>query len=564
MREAIAGRFVGSKVQRVEDPRLLTGAGRYVDDIVVPDMLHAAFARSPHPHALIRSIDADAARRLPGVMAVFTGADIANLTNPFIGLLPLPSLYNPVHYALATDRVRLVGDPVAMVVATSRSVAEDAAELVTVDYEPLEPIATIDQALDPRRPPIWPGARGNVMFEATDEYGDLDHTFRTADRVITERFVQHRHANQPMETRGCIAEIDRASNALVYHAGTQNPQMLKWCLGLLTKRQTTWHSLVDLVRQRERLQRLAKTAVAFGRETRAQAASKPAPPPPPLMLPQPTSRTAMVGPFVREPSRLVHMTRSFVGLLAKDPATLPRVTSQDIGGAFGAKTLVTPEDVAVVAAAIAMGRSIKWIEDRNEHLVVGAQARDERMDVDAAFTADGTLLGLRAHLTMDQGAYPGFPIGAAMFTRIIKTMMPGPYRFPAFRFDATVIASNKATYVAYRGPWAVETWVRERLFDVAARGLGVGRDEIRLRNMVPPGELPAKMITGPTLDVRMSARRTLEEALVHADFESWTARQAEARAQGKILGLGFSTFIEAAPGPPDFGAYVLGGGMGAR
>ena len=125
---------------------------------------------------------------------------------------------------------------------------------------------------------------------------------------------------------------------------------------------------------------------------------------------------------------------------------MPRVTAQDIGGAFGAKTMVSPEDVAVVAAAIAMGRSIKWIEDRNEHLVVGAQARDERMDVDAAFTADGTLLGLRAHLAMDQGAYPGFPIGAAMFTRIIKTMMPGPYRFPAFRFDATVIASNKATY----------------------------------------------------------------------------------------------------------------------
>ena len=133
-----------------------------------------------------------------------------------------------------------------------------------------------------------------------------------------------------METRGCVAEIDRASNTLVYHAGTQNPQMVKWSLGLLTKRQTTWHSLVDLVRQRERLQRLAKTAVAYGRETRAQAASKPAPPPPPLMVPQPTSRTAMVAPFVREPSRLVHMTRSFVGLLAKDPARCrasPRRTS---------------------------------------------------------------------------------------------------------------------------------------------------------------------------------------------------------------------------------------------
>jgi carbon-monoxide dehydrogenase large subunit len=563
MREAIAGRFVGAKVRRVEDPRLLTGAGRYVDDVAVPDMLHAAFVRSPHPHALIRGVDAGAARRLPGVMAVFTGTDLAQLTNPFVGLLPLPGLYNPVHYALATDRVRLVGDPVALVVASSRYVAEDAVELVDVDYELLEPVATIDQALDPHGPHVWPGARSNVMFDATDDYGDLDHAFRTADRVVTERFVQHRHANQPMETRGCVAEIDRARNTLVYHAGTQNPQMLKWSLGLLTGRQSTWRSLADLVRQRERLQRLAKSAIAYGREARAQAATKPVPPPPPLMRPQPTSRTAMVEPFLREPSRLAHLTRSFIGLLAKNPDTLARVTAQDIGGAFGAKTLVSPEDVAVVAAAITLGRSIKWIEDRNEHLVVGAQARDERMDVEAAFSADGTLLGLRAHLTMDQGAYPGFPIGAAMFTRIIKTMMPGPYRLPAFRFDATVTASNKATYTAYRGPWAVETWVRERLLDVAARELGMGRDEIRLRNMVTPAELPTKMITGPTLDVRMSARATLEQALAHADFDTWPERQAAAREQGKILGLGFSTFIEAAPGPPDFGAYVLGGGMGA-
>jgi aerobic carbon-monoxide dehydrogenase large subunit len=555
----VAGRFVGAKVQRVEDPRLLTGAGRYVDDVAVPDLLHAAFARSPHPHALIRGIDVDAARRLPGVVAVFTGTDIAKLTNPFMGLLPLPGLYNPVHYALATDRVRLVGDPVAMVIATSRYVAEDAVEQVSVDYQPLEPIATIDQALDPRRPQIWPGARGNVMYEATDEYGDLDAAFRAADRVITERFVQHRHANQPMETRGCVAEIDRGRNTLTYHAGTQSPHLLKWSLGLLTGRQSTWRSLADLVHQRERLRRLAKSALAFGREAKAQAASKPAPAPPPLMKPQPTSRRAMLEPFAREPSRLAHLTRSFVGLLAKDPATLPRVTAQDIGGAFGAKTLVNPEDVAVVAAAITMGRSIKWIEDRNEHMVVGAQARDERMDVDAAFAADGRLLGLRAHLAMDQGAYPGFPIGAVFFTRVIKTMMPGPYRLPAFRFDATVTASNKATYCAYRGPWAVETWVRERLLDVAARELGIGRDEIRLRNMVTPEELPTAMITGPTLDVRMSARATLEQALVHAELDAWPARQAAARKEGKILGLGFATFIEAAPGPPDFAAHVLPG-----
>jgi carbon-monoxide dehydrogenase large subunit len=207
---------------------------------------------------------------------------------------------------------------------------------------------------------------------------------------------------------------------------------------------------------------------------------------------------------------------------------------------------------------------VKWIEDRNEHLLVGSQARDERVDVEAAFTRDGTLLGLRADLVLDQGAYSGFPLGAAMYPSIIRVMMPGPYRVPAYRFDATVTASNKATYGAYRGPWAVETWVRERLLDVAARELGLGRDEIRLRNMVTPDDLPVRMITGPTLDVRMSARATLEHALAAAEFDQWPSRQAAARAEGRVLGLGFATFIEAAPGPPDMAAATAGGGaMGA-
>jgi carbon-monoxide dehydrogenase large subunit len=559
MREAIAGRFVGARVRRVEDPRLLTGRGRYVDDIAVSGMLHAAFARSPHPHALIRAVDVRAARQCPGVVAAFTGADLAELTNPFVGLLPIAGLYNPVHYALATDRVRMVGDPVAMVVATTRAAAEDAAELVTVDYEELEPVAGIDDANDPTGPVLWPAARGNLMFAASDEFGDLEAAFRDAGCAITTRFVQHRHANQPMETRGCVAEVDAARHTVTYHAATQNPQLLKWSLGLLTGRQPAWRSLVAIWQQRERMRHLLRRAVEYGREAQAASSSRPAPPPPPLMKPSSTSPASALLPYVREPARVAHLARSFVGLLAKPPHTLPRVTAQDVGGAFGAKTLVMPEDVAVVAAATQLQRSVKWIEDRNEHLLVGAQARDERVDVDAAFTADGTLLGLHARLEMDQGAYPGFPIGAAMFTRIMKTMMPGPYRVPAYRFDARVTASNKATYCAYRGPWAVETWVRERLFDVAARKLGVGRDAIRLRNMVTPDELPAAMITGPTLDVRMSARATLEQALALAGFDAWPEEQAAARAKGRVIGLGFATFIEAAPGPPDFSAYVMPG-----
>jgi carbon-monoxide dehydrogenase large subunit len=547
MREAIAGRFVGTKVARVEDPRLLTGTGRYVDDVTVPGMLHATFVRSPHAHALVRGIDVEAARRLPGVVAVYTGTEMAGLTNPIFGFLPLEGLYHPLYYALATDRVRVVGDPVALVIAETRYLAEDAAGLIEVDYEELTPVATIEQALDPSRPPLWPAPRGNILFEEREDFGAVDAAFASADRVVSGRFVQHRYSNQPMETRGCVAEVDPLAGTVEYHSSTQNSHLLKWSLALFTGRQPVWRSLVELVRQRDRM-------VELGRKARAFAATNPD-----AVASSPSQNKAMAQTFLREPIRIVHLTRMVLGLLARDPVTLPRVTAQDIGGAFGAKTSVGQEDVAVLAAATALGRSVKWIEDRNEHLLIGGQAREETLDVDAAFRDDGTLLGMRVHIMLDHGAYPSFPFSAAMTTRIIRTMIPGPYRLPALQFATTVTTSNKGTYVAYRGPWAVETWVRERMLDIAARELGIGRDEIRLRNMLGPDELPTEMVTGPTLDVRMSARTTLERALEIADLDRWPERQAAARAEGRIVGLGFATFIEAAPGPPDFLEAVMPG-----
>src|SRR4051794_29422407 len=227
---AVAQRFVGHRVARVEDPRLLTGKGRYVDDVTVLGMLHAHFVRSPYAHARIVGIDVGAARRLAGVVAVYTGAEMQARTNPFIGILPLPDLYNPLFYALAVDRVRVVGDPVALIIAESRYVAEDAAQLVVVDYEELQPIATIAHALDPARPAIWPGPGGNVLQRDRRNYGDVDAAFRTADRVVRERFVQHRYSNQPMETRGCVAEIDPIAGTVQYHSATQNTHLLKWSL----------------------------------------------------------------------------------------------------------------------------------------------------------------------------------------------------------------------------------------------------------------------------------------------------------------------------------------------
>lgn len=547
MRESITGRLVGNSVKRVEDERLLTGSGRYVDDIELPGMLHASFLRSPHPHAEIRSIDVSAARRLPGVTAVFTGADITEISNPYIGMLALPGMYEPSFYSLATDRARHVGDPVAVVIASSRRVAEDACGLIEVDYAPLEAIATIGQALDPRRPAIWPKAKSNVLYEATQTYGDgLDAVFADADRVVTQRFRQHRISNQPMETRGVVVEITGNGQAVI-HAATQSAHAYKWVMALLGHKRRMRDSVKDIAGNRDQLKRFLKGAKDF------MSAN------PSLKDANKETGPEMMRQMVRDPKRAMQQQRNLVGLLATEADERPEVKVPDIGGAFGSKGAIAREDVTVYAIARHLGRTIKWVEDRNENLMGGGHAREEHVELSFALRHDGTLLGVKAAMTIDAGAYPGVPFGAPMMTAMVKVMLPGPYRVPVMRFDSKGVTSNKGTYVAYRGPWAVETWVRERMWDICADELGIGRDEIRLRNIVDPSELPTTMVTGPPLDIRMSAKRTLTEAAAIADVAGWPAAQAAARAEGRIVGMGFATYIEAAPGPPGYFNYVMPG-----
>ncbi len=549
MRETIvgpfAGKFVGHAVRRVEDPRLLTGEGRYVDDVQLSGMLHAAFVRSPHAHAHIRNIEVAAARRSPGVVDIITGAEMETLVHPFIGMLALKGLYDPRFYALSSKRVRHVGDPVAIVIAESRAQAEDAIELVEVSYETIEAVANASDALDSRKPPLWDN-RSNVLFDFANTYGEVDAAFAGADRVISHQFKEQRVSNQPMETRGIVVEIDPKSSAITVHAATQSAHMLKWVLALLSDRASIPASIKTLAINRDRVTRFAKSAKAI-------LTAKPELKEPSPMMP------AMVKQFRAEPSRFVDLQRAMLGLLAKSDNDRPEVLARDIGGAFGTKGSASREDLAVYAAARKLGRSVKWIEDRNEHLMGGGHSRDEIVDISMAVRNDGTLLGMKVSLTLDQGAYPAFPFGGSMFSQIIRVMFPGPYRVPVMQFNGKVVATNKGTLVAYRGPWAVETFVRERMFDMVARELGITAAEVRLRNIVTMAELPTPMITGPMLDVRMSAHRTLVDAIAIADYDNWPAAQLAARANGKILGLGIATFCEAAPGPPDFFEHSIPG-----
>lgn len=227
--------LVGQSVRRVEDIRLLQGEGFYVGDDARPGTLHAAFVRSPLAHAEIRSIDVAAARSAPGVAAVLTGADMEGLTHPFIPVITAPGLYTPLYHCLSSAKVRHVGDPVALVVAESRHLAEDAVELVEVEYEPLDAVATIDAAVAVDGPQVWERADRNVVYDRRATYGDVDDVFASADRVITERFVSHRQTNQPMETRGIVAGPGD-DGRLDVRLATQSPQLARWAIAALAQK----------------------------------------------------------------------------------------------------------------------------------------------------------------------------------------------------------------------------------------------------------------------------------------------------------------------------------------
>ena len=460
-------RFVGQKVVRVEDRRILSGRGKFVDDLILPDMLHAAFVRSPYPHARISRLDISAAQQAPGVAAVFVGEDMRKLCNPVSTSLAFGVKF-PEFYPLVTDKVRFVGDLVAMVVADSRYAAEDACDLVEVDYDALPAVADYDDAIDPTKPPLFDELGDNVVItNAPVTWGDVDAAFAEADRVVTATLRQHRVAPVPMETRGAVADYDPSTDELTYYASTQSP-----------------HGL--------RLQ-LATT--------------------------------------------LGHPMERF------------RVLANDVGGGFGLKGSVVREDFCIAAASKALGRPLKWIEDRNEHLIASGQAREEMVEAEVAVKADGTFLGMKAKLIMDAGAYPNVPFVSAMFVGLMQLLLPGPYRMKGYRFESSVISTNKAAYVAYRGPWEMETWVRERLVDIVAHELGVDAAEIRRKNMML-GAPEDRLITGITVK-GISSRESLDRALALIDYEAFRKEQATARAQGRYLGIGFATFIEAAPGPAE-------------
>jgi carbon-monoxide dehydrogenase large subunit len=369
-------------------------------------------------------------------------------------------------YALATDKVRHVGDPIALVIAESRYVAEDALELIAVDIEPLDPIVSYEDALDPAKPALFEDVGSNLAFQMELPLGDVDSAFARADRVLRATIAVHRQHPNPMETRGIVASWDAEAEKLTLHASTQSPHMLR------------------------------------------------------LLLP------GQIG---------VPMERI-------------RVLAADVGGGFGLKNSVFREDVAVAAAAKDLGRPVKWVEDRLEHLATGGHAREEKADVELAVTDEGRVLGARLDLILNVGAYLADPFPGSTMAMAAVMFFQGPMKLEGLAAKATSVFSNKATYVSYRGPWATGDFLRERSLDIVARELDLDPVEVRRRNYVVRDEPPLAMLTG-TPYTGVTTQECLEEAVRLMDVPTFRERQRGAREEGRYLGLGLAAYLEGAPPP---------------
>ena len=477
-------RVVGSRARRIEDPALLRGKGRYVDDIQIPNLAHAAFVRSQHAHALIRVIDTDAASRLPGVIAIYTAPTLAPaLARPRMPLgFPTKALPQDITpYPLCPREVCFVGEPVVLVVAESRHVAEDAAALVVIDYDPLPIVADCRDAIAPDKSPtkVRTEAASNVLTHYHVAYGDVGAAFARAARVVSLNLQQHRGGAHSIEGRGAVARYDAHEDAITVWSSTQMAHDLKYML-----------------------------------------------------------------------SEMLGITEARV-----------RVIAPDVGGGFGAKFMVYPEEIATAAAAKLCGRPVKWIEDRLEHFMGAIQERDQHWDVQIAVDADAHILGVRGRLIHDQGAYTPQGVNCAYNA---ATGVTGPYKVPHYDLEVFVAQTNKVYVIPVRGAGYPEgAFVMERLLDAVAREMQLDRAEVRRRNLVPtalmPYEKPLKNRAGEAIILDSGDyHASLEDVLARIDYAGFPARQAAARAQGRYLGLGLGCSVKGTGrGPFESGSVSI-------
>ena len=455
---------VGRRIGRLEDRRLLRGLGHFVDDVDRVGQLWMRVLRSPLAHARIAGIRTERALALPGVETVLTGDELA-----WAGPIPVRTrtehaLDDFLQPMLARERVRYVGEPVAVVLAEDAYLAEDAAELIEVEYEELPAAIEPRRAIEEDAPRLREGS-GNEAAILQMGFGDIEEAFRGAERVIRSEVKIGRHSAVPLETRGLVAEYDAGSDHLTIWGATKVPH--------------------------------------FNRRVLSQ------------MLGMPLNRISM--------------------------------KKSDAGGGFGVRGEFYPEDFLVPYLARELGRPVKWVEDRAEHLVAANHSREQVHRLEAAFDDEHRLLGLRAEVWHDNGAY--IRTHGVIVADLTLAMLPGPYRLAAYEGTAHVTLTNKTPCGTYRGPGRYEsTFAREHLLDVAAAELGVGRLELRRINLLDSSEMPhAREMRTLGTDVVLDAgdyEGLLEKALRHSGFEDWEREARELREQGRLVGTGVGYFLE--------------------
>jgi CO/xanthine dehydrogenase Mo-binding subunit len=452
--------FIGKSVTRLEDRPLVTGRGAYAADISFPHQLHMRVVRSAVAHGRVASIDAAEARVMPGVVAVWTSTDVADIPPIDFRLTRVEGLSPYRQLVLARDRVRYVGEPVAAVFAADAYVAEDAADLVEVGVDTLPPVLAADEP-----PSEFEPGRPTEAATVEKHYGEVEQAFRDAHAVVALTLDIGRHSGVPLETRGAIARYDASRDILEMYGAAKVPH--------------------------------------WNRDSIAR----------------------MLG---RAPSS-VHLHEGHVG------------------GGFGIRGELYPEDVLVCLAALRLGRPVKWIEDRREHLIAANHSRQQRHCIRAAVDGDGRILALDDSFSHDQGGY--VRTHAATVPDLAATMLPGPYRVPAYRASGRVRLTNKTPGGTYRAPGRFEsTFARERVMDAIAARLGLDAVEVRRRNLIDSSEFPyprpfAALGTDVVLDSGDYAG-LLDKALATVGWDGLQAHLKQRRDAGEAVGAGLAMFVE--------------------
>ncbi len=480
--------YVGRSLLRREDRRLLTGRGQFIADLVLPRMLHAVLVRSPVAHARIRSVDLTHAAAMPGVMAAFSGADLLRLLPPVPeGQISMPSKWatviqhkflNPQQPLLAHDKVRHVGEAIAIVVAESRDQAEDAAERVTSELEELAAVVDPEAALRADSAIVHERFHTNLIGAFSVGRGDADGALAHAPHRLQRRFYHHRYAAVPLECRGVVSAYDPRTDGA-----------------------TIWSS-----------------------------------------------------------TQVVHFVRREAAALLGLPEARVRVIALDVGGGFGGKGHVYPEDLLITFLARKLGRPVRWIEGRSEHLMSATHSRDQLHDLEVGFDGDGRILALRDDYVVDCGAWNPIGSGVAYNTAVHLT---GPYKIENLAASGRIVVTNKVPNAPYRGAGRPEAaFAMERTIDLVARTLGLEPAEVRRRNMIRAEEMPYRVgipyrdgepIVYDSGDYPAALKKALEAV---GGVEAFRRRQLEARREGRWLGLGIGCYIEGTGVGPFESAFV--------